>query len=132
MTASLSERKKLYELYVFDAPYDLEPKGPVESLLDYAEVDLAGEPPAKARAEDDENELKGLNLTLEDAGRNQPFPASERDVLPIDSQVSGRRVASSPVLGLTLSRRKKFLKKRIEELVADTGARNSMVLSLQQ
>jgi hypothetical protein len=126
MSVHFDLHKRIYDLYSFDAPYDLEPRGFSGFTQDYRkDLDLQNNS-ALADTEDDEDILAGLDLTLEEAEHDHRFATSGFDMIPDRNQTDSKKAGPSPVLGATLSQRKKLLKERIEELVSDIHNREKL------
>jgi hypothetical protein len=125
MSVNFDPRKRIYDLYSFDFPYDLEPRGFSDSLRAYQKDQDTARNSTAVAARDDEDEFENLDLTLEEAERDRHVPACEPGPLFRQGD-SDRQSSVSPALGATLSQRKKLLKERIEELVADIGKREGL------
>lgn len=126
MSVHFDIRKRIYDLYSFDAPYDLEPRGFSGFTQDYRkDLDLQ-KSSALADTEDDEDILAGLDLTLEEAELGRHFFISGFGEVTDQRQISGDKTSPSPILGATLSQRKQLLKERIEELIADIHKREKI------
>jgi len=77
--------------------------------------------------EDEEDEFRHLELTFEEAEPGRHFPTSgSRPFLPERDSSGSEHLSPSPVLGATLSERKKLLKERIEELIEDIHKRERL------
>ena len=126
MTSRRSPEKRIYDLYSFDAPYDLEPVGSSGLLRDYAKgFDLKRELTA-VDTEDEASHVDGLDLSFEDAEVVHGFPAPPLSPALGEGRPAGLRSAPSHVLGATLSQRKTLLKERIDELLADIRRRERL------
>jgi len=126
MSVRFNSRKRIYDLYSFDAPYDLEPTGLSDFLRDYEKELGSHKSSTPPGAEDEEDEFRGLDLTLEEAEPDSHFPTSGFRLVPEQDSTDNERLSPSPVLGDTLSQRKKLLKERIEELIADIRKREKL------
>ncbi len=127
MSVCFDPWKRIYDLYSFDAPYDLEPAGLSDFLRGYEnELDShKGSTPVDTEGEEDE--FRHLKLTFEEAEPGRHFPTSgSRPFLPERDSAEGEQPSPSPVLGATLSQRKKLLKERIEELIEDIHKREKL------
>ena len=126
MYVRFDPRRQLYDLYSFDAPYDLEPTGLSDFLRGYEKELDSHKCSIPVDTEDGEDEFRHLDLTFEEAELGRHFPTSGfRPFHERDS--SGRKhLSPSPVLGTTLSQRKKLLKERIEELITDIHKREKL------
>ena len=126
MSVRFDLRRRIYDLYSFDAPYDLEPIGLSDFLRDY-EKELDSHKTSTPVNTEDEDEFRGLDLTFEEAELGRHFPTSgSRPFLPERDRGSSEHPSSSPVLGATLSQRKKLLTERIAELIADIHKREKL------
>ena len=125
MSVQFNSQKRIYDLYSFDAPYDLEPTGLSDFLRDYRKSLNSHKSSTLADAEE-EDEFRGLDLTFDEAEPNRHFPASGFKPVSEHDNAGGKRLNPSPVLGATLSQRKKLLKERIEELVTDIRKREKL------
>jgi len=76
--AAFDPWKRIYDLYGFDAAYDLEPRGLSESLQDYGEDVVLDNRSSAATGEDKEDLLEGLDLMLEEAGPRTLTPSNLR------------------------------------------------------
>lgn len=126
MREHFDSRKRIYDLYSFDVPYDLEPGGLSGLFQDYAGEFTAGKRSAFVVAEDEDDKLTGLDLTLEEAEPDRHFPVPGFDLVSDREGLGEGRRKPSPVLAATLSQRKKLLKERIEELLADIRKREKL------
>jgi len=127
VSVHFNPEKRIYDLYSFDVPYDLEPRGFSDFLRDY-EKDLGSHKSSTpVDTEDEEDEFRHLELTFEEAEPDRHFPTSgSRPFLPERDSSGSEHPSPSPVLGATLSQRKKLLKERIEELIADIHKREKL------
>ena len=127
MSEGLSFQKRIYDLYSFEMPYDLEPKPHPESLYDGHTGSRLCKRSASAGADEDDYPLVGLDLPLGEAESDRQFPT----VSPIPflsnarSGGTGRTDTPSP-LGTTLTRRKQLLGDRIRDLAADIARRQEL------
>ena len=126
MSDSFNPEKKLYDLYSFDAPYDLEPTGLFDFSQDYSKSPDSRRNSKPANIEGDEDELENLDLTLEELELGRRFADSGFMLVPEHDRIGSKQPSPSPVLGATLSQRKKLLKERIEELIADIHKREKL------
>lgn len=126
MSDSFNPEKRIYDLYSFDAPYDLEPTAFPESLRNYEETIDSHKNSRPADIEDKEDEFGGLDLTFEEAEQGRHFPTSGFRLFPERDSSGSEHPSPSPVLGATLSQRKKLLKERLEELIADIHKREKL------
>lgn len=126
MYVRFDPRRRIYDLYSFDAPYDLEPRGFSDSSCDYSEGCDSHESSTLADMEDQGDEFKGLDLTFEEAELGRRFPITGLRPSPKRDSAGGEHPIRSPVLGATLSQRKKLLKERIEELITDIHKRKRL------
>ena len=126
MSVHFDPRRRIYDLYSFDVPYDLEPRGFSDFSCDYSEGRDSHESSTLADIEDEEDEFRGLDLTFEEAEPGRHFPTSGFRPFPERDSTDGERPSPAPVLGVTLSQRKKLLKERIEELIADIHKREKL------
>lgn len=126
MSARFDLRKRIYDLYSFDTPYELEVRGSSDFLQDYDRESNSREDSVLIDAEGDEDILRGLDLTLEEAEHDRRFPTSGFNVIPDEKQTGSMRAVSSPILGTTLSQRKQLLKEHIEELITDIHKREKL------
>jgi len=110
-------------LYSFDAPYDLEPTAFPKSLRNYEETIDSHKNFTSADIEDEEDEFRHLELTFEEAEPGHHFQTSGFRLFPERDSSGNEHPSPSPVLGATLSQRKKLLKERIEELIEDIHKR---------
>jgi len=76
--------------------------------------------------EDQGDEFKSLDLTFEEAELGRHFPTSGSRPFHKRDRGGDEHLSPSPVLGATLSQRKKLLKERIEELIADIHKREKL------
>jgi DNA-binding transcriptional MerR regulator len=125
VSASFDLRKRIYDLYSFDAPYDLEPKGFSGFPQDYKK-DLNSHKNSARIAPEDEEEFSGLDLTFEEDEPDPHLPTSGFRLSPQQDRTGAERSKSSSMLGVTLSQRKELLKERIEELVSDLHKREKL------
>jgi hypothetical protein len=124
MSVHFDPWRRIYDLYSFDAPYDLEPTAFPESLQNYEETIDSHKNFTSADIED---EFRHLELTFEEAEPGRHFPTSgSRPFLPERDSSGSEHLNPSPVLGATLSQRKKLLKERIEELITDIRKREKL------
>lgn len=130
MSGHFDSRKRIYDLYSFDAPYDLEPKGLSDIFRDYAEDHAADEHLVLANTDDEENELEGFDFTFEEAGSKQRFSNSGLPLFPGQDQINNERPKPSPALGATLSQRKDLLSQRLRELTADIRKRERLEVEM--
>jgi hypothetical protein len=126
MSARFDIRQRIYDLYSFDAPYDLEPRGISDFLRAYGESLDSHKNVTPADIEDQDDEFRGLDLTIEEAENGRHFSGPGFGLFPERDRTSSKRSEPSPVLGATLSQRKKLLKERIEELIADIRKREKL------
>ena len=126
MSTSFDLRKRIYDLYSFDAPYDLEPIGLSQSLPDYAEGPTSLKNLRLEEVEDRDDEFSGLDLTLEEIEPQRGFSFPGLTVAPDKGRKGDRRLSGSTVLGASLTQRKTLLKERIEELIADIHKREKL------
>jgi len=126
MSEHFDLKKRIYDLYSFDAPYDLEPGGFSLSWRHYGEDGDSHKNLPPADTGDEENEFKGLDLLLEESEQKHHFREFGFGRLERRDETSGGRPRPSPVLGTTLSQRKKLLKERIEELIEDIAKREKL------
>jgi hypothetical protein len=126
MSVQFDPRRRIYDLYSFDAPYDLEPTALSDFLQDYRKSLDLGAQSASPDIEDEEDEFRGLDLTLEEAEPGRDFADLGLMLVPEHDRIAGKQLGPSPVLGATLSQRKNLLKERIEELIADLGKREKL------
>jgi len=113
MSVWFDPRKQIYDLYSFDAPYDLEPTGLSDFLRGYEKELSSHKGSTPADTEDEEDVFRHLDLTFEEAEPGRHFPTSgSRPFLPGRDSSGGEHLSPSPVLGATLSQRKKLLKER--------------------
>ena len=126
MSVHFDPWRRIYDLYSFDAPYDLEPTAFPESLRNYEETIDSHKNSRPADIEDKEDEFGGLDLTFEEAEQGRHFPTSGFRLFPERDSSGSEHPSPSPVLGATLSQRKKLLKERIEELIADIHKREKL------
>ena len=113
-------------MYSFDAPYDLEPTAFPESLRNYEETIDSHKNFTSSDIEDEEDEFRPLDLAFEEAELSRNFPTSGFRPFHERDRGGGEHMSSSPVLGATLSQRKKLLKERIEELIEDIHKRERL------
>jgi hypothetical protein len=126
MSVHFDPWRRIYDLYSFDAPYDLEPTAFPESLRNYEETIDSHKNSRPADIEDKEDEFGGLDLTFEEAEQGRHFFSPDLKFISEQGRTSGEQPSPSPVLGATLSQRKKLLKERIEELIADIHKREKL------
>jgi len=126
MSVHFDPRKRIYDLYSFDVPYDLEPTVFSEFLQDYGERPDSQRHSAGADAEDQDDEFRFLDLTIEEAENGRHFSDPGLRLFPDRDRTGNQQPSSSPVLGTTLTERKKLLKERIEELIADIRKREKL------
>ena len=127
MSVHFDPWRRIYDLYSFDAPYDLEPTAFPESLRNYEETIDSHKNFTSADIEDEEDEFRHLDLTFEEAEPGRHFPTSgSRPFLPGRDSSGSEHPSPSPVLGATLSQRKKLLKERLEELIEDIHKRERL------
>ena len=126
MATAFDSRKRIYDLYSFDAPYDLEPRGFSESLEDYSKEAGGERHSALSTAEDDEDVLEGLDLTLEQREPGRRLAAFGPGQFSRQDRAVAEGRIPSPVLGTTLAQRKELLKEQIEELIADIRKRERL------
>jgi len=126
MSVRFNPRKRIYDLYSFDAPYDLEPAGLSDFLRDYENELDSHKSSTPVDTEGEEDEFRGLDLTFEEAEPGRHFPTSGFRPFPERDSSGSEHPSPSPVLGATLSQRKKLLKERIEELIADIHKREKL------
>jgi hypothetical protein len=119
-------RRRIYDLYSFDAPYDLEPTGLSDFLRGYEKELDSHKGSTPVDTEDEEDEFRHLDLTFEEVKPDCHLLTSGFRLVPDQDKASGERPRSSPALGATLSQRKKLLKERIEELIADIRKREKL------
>ncbi len=132
MVACLDLTKRIYDLYGFDVPYDRETGTASGSSQHYLEsLSTEGRPRARS-AEDDQDGLDGLGLTFEEAGHESHGPDWGGPVASDLKGTGGDPASRAPVLGATLSQRKKLLGERIDELVADVRKRERLEQELLQ
>jgi len=126
MSVDFDPKKRIYDLYSFDAPYDLEPTGLFGFSRDYGKGPDLHRNSKPVNIEGEEDELENLDLTLEEAEQGHGFADSGLMLVPEHDRIGGEQPSPSPVLGATLSQRKKLLKERIEELTADIRKREKL------
>ena len=126
MSENFDPRKRIYDLYSFDAPYDLEPTGLSELSQDYGEGPDSHRNSVWADAGDRGDKSGCLDLTMEEAENGHHFSDPGLRLFPDRDRTSSQEPISSPVLGATLTQRKKLLKERIEELIADIRKREKL------
>lgn len=126
MSAKFDPEKRLYDLYSFDAPYNLEPTGLFDFSRDYSKSPDSHRNSKPTDTESDEDELENLDLTLEEAEPGRDFADLGLMLVPEHDRIGDKRPSPSPVLGTTLSQRKELLKERIEELTADIHKREKL------
>jgi len=129
VSVHFNPEKRIYDLYSFDAPYDLEPRGFSEFLQDYGKDPDSHRNSTPADAEE-ENEFRNLDLTLKEAEPDHHFPTSGFRIVPDRDRTVSDRLRPAPVLGATLSQRKKLLKERIDELVTDIHKREMLEVEM--
>ena len=126
MSVNLDLRKRIYDLYSFDVPYDLEPMDGSDSLRTYTGGPDSHQYSATGDTEDQKDEFRGLDSATEEDEDGHPLPDPGFRLVPDRDQTNTRQQSSSLVLGATLSQRKELLKERIEELVADIRRREKL------
>ena len=126
MSDSFNPEKRLYDLYSFDAPYELEPAGFSQGFRDYAGQLVEDRHLAPANIDEQENDLEGFDLTFEETGPKQHFSNSGLPLFAGQDKINNDRPKPSPALGATLSQRKELLKQRLEELTADIHKREKL------
>ena len=82
MSVHFDPWRQIYDLYSFDAPYDLEPTAFPKSLRNYEETIDSHKNSTSADIEDEEDEFGGLDLTFEEAEPDRHFPASGFRLFP--------------------------------------------------
>lgn len=126
MSVRFNPRRRIYDLYSFDVPYDLEPTRFSDFLRDYEKELDSHKNSTPVDTEGEEDEFKGLDLTFEEAESDRHFPTSGLRFVPEQDGTGSEWLSPSPILGATLSQRKKLLKERIEELIADIRKREKL------
>lgn len=124
MSDSFNPQKRIYDLYSFDAPYDLEPIGLSDIFRDYAEELASDNPSISANRDDGESE--DIDLTFEETEPKQHFSNSGLPLLFGLGQIKDGQSKPSPALGATLSQRKDLLTQRLRELTADICKRERL------
>ncbi len=124
MSDSFNPQKRIYDLYSFDAPYDLEPIGLSDIFRDYAEELASDNPSISANRDDGESE--DIDLTFEETEPKQHSSDSGLPLFAGQDKINNDRPKPSPALGATLSQRKELLKQRLEELTADIHKREKL------
>ena len=127
MSEGLSFQKRIYDLYSFEMPYDLEPNPHPESLYDTRTSGQSWKRSASADAGEDEDPLVGLDLSLDETEPDRQFLT----VSPIPFLSNARsggtgRTETPSSLGTTLTRRKQLLGDRIRDLAADIARREEL------
>ena len=126
MSDSFNPEKRLYDLYSFDAPYELEPAGFSQGFRDYAGQLVEDRHLAPANIDEQENDLEGFDLTFEETGPKQHFSNSGLPLFAGQDKINNDRPKPSPALGATLSQRKELLTQRLRELTADICKRERL------
>jgi len=126
MSDSFNPERKLYDLYSFDAPYDLEPTGLSPSFRDYTEELATDNHSPPANIDEQENDLEGFDLTFEETRPKQHFSQLPLGLLASQKQTKDEESKLSPALGATLSQRKELLSQRLKELTADIRKRERL------
>jgi len=126
MSDSFNLEKRIYDLYSFDAPYDLEPIGLSPGLGDYVEELTEDRHLPPANTEKQEGDPKDFDLTFEDTIPKQNLSDSGLPLLAGLGQTKDEESKLPPVLGGTLSQRKDLLSQRLKELTADIRKRERL------
>ena len=127
MSEGLSFQKRIYDLYSFEMPYDLEPMPHPESL--YAPRSDPQSCTRRASADDDEDQdpLAGLDLSLGETESGRQILTVSPIPFLSNAKSGGTGVADTrSSLGTTLTRRKQLLSERIRDLATDIGRREKL------
>ena len=97
MSVHFDPQKRIYDLYSFDAPYDLEPTGSSEFLQDYGERPDSHQHLARADAEDQDDEFRCLDLTIEEAETGRHFSDPGLRLFPDRDRTSSQNSSVQPL-----------------------------------
>jgi hypothetical protein len=125
MSEDLNLERRIYDLYSFDVPYDLEPANPGRGPQDYTET-VTPDNHSKSVSRDEADDIEALDLTFEEDEPESHFPWIGFGLSPGQEQISDSHAKPQAVLGTTLSQRKQLLKEHISELRADIRRRERL------
>jgi len=126
MSDSFNPQERIYDLYSFDVPYDLEPTGLSPGFGYYAGVLTRDKNSAPANTENQEDDQEVFDLTFEEAGTKQHFSQFPSGLFSEHEQTKDEQTKPSAALGATLSQRKDLLTQRLKELIADIRKRERL------